>query len=709
MTPFRVQCPTCAARLKVTSRSLIGQIVNCPKCGSMIEIAEPGPAGGKPEAAKPAKKQTEEKPKVAATPPVAPPAPVEPPEPETANVEVSDSEAMFDNLDEMLDHKPEVAPVAAGASDAAPPETTPEIDRFSDTASVGKWRNVALIGGTSVMALTTFAVIGYSVFSGKATPPPVDPNENQPVEVSQADPPVEEEPVTTEEPEAKEPVEAALPETPPEGVPVAEMPAEEETPAETETTEQPKPGPIGKPADPMMPTDDNPFLFDNPDAANPPEPTPDKPADPPTDAGNPVVAARSPSILELKDDPLYEVFGESFPILDPSAFENAGGSAPNAPAAATTPEPVVSVQPELVPPIPVVDVAQRLGDPIVRIEFQGMPLNDFASFVTQMSTVPVTIDPLALAAADIKATTPITINQTQTSVQGILDSAIRPFGLETHVTDKSARISITQPLDGHRRTQRLLVDDLVENQQQVADIAYMLTHLVEPLSWKQSRGEGLYRIDPDAIMVTQSEVAQFKALVFLEKLRVARGLMPRSKYNPELFSLTSREQQLAPALLKDVKIQIVVPTPMFKVVDQLEKKTGLTILCDWDSLALNKIGPATPVTLSAPGVTAGQALDQFCKAWKLEALPINATTVQLVAEQTVPIMPWLEAYDVSHLNLSKSSAAAMINDTKRELTDLRKTTYGELLYDPISKKLFALLSNDDHRRLKFALERKRSS
>jgi hypothetical protein len=41
MQPFPVICETCHARLKVRSESVIGQILACPKCGSMVEIVPP--------------------------------------------------------------------------------------------------------------------------------------------------------------------------------------------------------------------------------------------------------------------------------------------------------------------------------------------------------------------------------------------------------------------------------------------------------------------------------------------------------------------------------------------------------------------------------------------------------------------------------------------------------------------------------------------
>ncbi|WP_146117789.1 MULTISPECIES: hypothetical protein [Pirellulaceae] len=718
MTLFRVHCPTCHARLKVTSRSLIGQIVNCPKCGSMVEIAEPG--GSTPPSEKAESKAA------AVTPPVVPPAeptPTTPPVAETQDTppDVSNSDAMFDDIDEMLDTDSSAASVAPPKTVAAatPPvepaaETTSTaatapIDggRFSSDANVGKWRNMALIGGISVMSLATIAVIGYAVLSeGNAPAVPTDDPNTQ--EVAQAEVPAEKDPVTEEtnvEPPKPQETEPSSPDETPDPPTPTDSPSESEEVTDAPTNEE-KPDESTNQATDSPMTEENPFLFGDPEDQPKDSPPAEEPAQP--DADQPVVAATPKSILELKDDPLYEVFGESFPIFDPDAIE---GSANNATPQLAQGNPAVPVAeppptPELVPPIQEVDVAARLRDPIVEISLKDMPLNEFTSFVTQMSTAPVTLDPLALAYAEINATKPISIQQSRTSVEGILRAAVHPFGLDVVATDHSARLQITQPLDGHQRTMRLQVDDMASDAKEVADLAYLLTHVVEPMSWNHARGQGLYRVDPDAIMITQNEVAQFKSMIFLEKMRVARGLSPKSKYAPELFAVKLRSDQLEPILQKSVNLQIVVPTPMYKVIDQMEKKTGLDILCDWDSLALNKLGPATPVTVSSTGHTVGEMLVRFCQSWKLEALPINAHTVQLVSRSSVPVMPWLEFYDLSEMNLGKSQATAMINEAERQLSDLRKTGYGEVLYDPISKHLLALLSKEDHQKLQYFLQRK---
>ncbi|HEX7446402.1 MAG TPA: hypothetical protein VF306_02590, partial [Pirellulales bacterium] len=41
MELFAIHCPTCNARLKVRDMAAIGMILNCPKCGSMVQVAAP--------------------------------------------------------------------------------------------------------------------------------------------------------------------------------------------------------------------------------------------------------------------------------------------------------------------------------------------------------------------------------------------------------------------------------------------------------------------------------------------------------------------------------------------------------------------------------------------------------------------------------------------------------------------------------------------
>lgn len=45
MQPYRIHCLTCSAPLKIDDPSMIGQIFNCPKCFSMVQVTPPSDAG----------------------------------------------------------------------------------------------------------------------------------------------------------------------------------------------------------------------------------------------------------------------------------------------------------------------------------------------------------------------------------------------------------------------------------------------------------------------------------------------------------------------------------------------------------------------------------------------------------------------------------------------------------------------------------------
>ena len=48
MELFKITCVTCRAGLSVRNESIIGQIIACPQCGSMVQVVSPGEPGAPP-------------------------------------------------------------------------------------------------------------------------------------------------------------------------------------------------------------------------------------------------------------------------------------------------------------------------------------------------------------------------------------------------------------------------------------------------------------------------------------------------------------------------------------------------------------------------------------------------------------------------------------------------------------------------------------
>jgi len=649
VTLFRVQCPTCSVRLKVNSRKLIGQLANCPKCGSMVEIREPG-------AAPPMRPSVEESQMLTESSMM-----------RAIPSNTSSADEIFENVDDMLDGNSPQEPSVSESAD----------ERFQDPATTGRWRNMALIGGISVFSAVGVAIVGFQLIRNSNEPEkivdPVAIVETEPVTESKSTTPEvidkatdTEDPIPSDEPDIVEPVDPEL----------NVVSQDTKTPDEPEPTD-------------LAPSEENPFLFDDPES--------EKPKAPDQTASTKKPEEPSP-VMSFRDDPLYEVIGASFPIISAEDIQPSANS-PQAASSQPADAAPKALAPKPVPQIPRVDVAERLQDPIVSLEFTHHSLGEFTNFITQMSTVPVTMDPVALRFSNISPETSVSVQANQTSIHKVLNSAVAPFDLEFVATEKSARLQIRGPIDGKLRTVPFTLDDLATTDAEMADLGYLMIHLVDPHSWKNQGGAGLYLLKPDNITLTQSEEVLFKTTELFEKLRVARGLPTRGNHASPL-TLKHRYAQVTPQIETKITIQVVVPTPMYQVIEQIEKKSGLTILCDWDSLGVNGLGPASPVTISARNVTIETALTEFCADWKLSVLPIDANTIQFVSSKTSPSHHWLEFYDAKAIDLGKSRASAVINQAKATLINLRKTGKGEILYDPPSGHFLALLSKSDHRQFR---------
>ena len=65
---------------------------------------------------------------------------------------------------------------------------------------------------------------------------------------------------------------------------------------------------------------------------------------------------------------------------------------------------------------PVIDLAARLADPLPGLQLKRTPLADFCDFLARLSTVPITLDTEALAAAGVRVTDAISISAADTTV-----------------------------------------------------------------------------------------------------------------------------------------------------------------------------------------------------------------------------------------------------------------------------------------------------
>jgi len=343
-----------------------------------------------------------------------------------------------------------------------------------------------------------------------------------------------------------------------------------------------------------------------------------------------------------------------------------------------------------------VNVPLRLEDKIPEIEFPEVPLIDFVRFVTSFSTIPITLDPQALALVKVTPRTPVSVRLSDTNVGAVLSAALAPLRLDYVSTGSQLLITRPLPPDGQLREHSHSVVDLVGNDpDQLAELADMIVEMVESGSWEESGGSGTIRHEKSSLEFRQRDTVLFQAIVFCERLRAARGLPPKSNFDPSLFNLEPRLSQAEKRLATPVTINYIQPASFVRILDRLSAETELNILVEWQSIAELGWSPDGEATVSANNEPVGDVLTKILRPMDLTYRVIDAATIQVTSPIQLDARLDVEFYPVADLLTAEPNADEFAGRLRTELGDVDAV----LRFDDPSKHLIAALPQPQQRKL----------
>ena len=432
----------------------------------------------------------------------------------------------------------------------------------------------------------------------------------------------------------------------------------------------PAPRPQAAPAEPLPP-----------DGLMTAEPKPDvMPAANPLEQGThaPPETAHATKPKEANLDPgaLSETLKAFAPFIDPDVEP-----APTEPMNAAEqgvpqldPQTVTTQQPSVPRPEPrAVDVTARLQDRIAEVEFTDVPLKDFLRFIMNFSTVPVSMDPDALALVRATPRSKINVRKADATVDQLLTAALGPLQL-AHLTIDQQLVVTRPPLaDGGLRKHSHGVSDLVGNDPQtLTQLADLIVEFVEPSSWEAAGGAGVIHEELPSLVIQQRETVLFRAIVFCDRLRAARGLPPQSKFDPQLFSLEPRLARAAPRLAKPVTLNFPQPASFARILDRLSDAGEVEILVDWQALVPLGWTPDTETTVTANQRPIGEVLTEMLQPMELTYRVIDAASVQVTSPAAAEARWDIEFYPVPE-SLAAGPTAGRLGDSNPKRIDQRES------------------------------------
>jgi hypothetical protein len=636
--PFSIQCTTCRRSLRVVNPEAVGQIVSCPKCGSMVMVH--APAGWDLQAATESSSSGSNGSVAASGSAVTPPRatwsnpPTTPAKPDPANSPVNHLEASSAAALAMLAQprqpaKPapvEKTPIAKAAP--TPEKKSPWKDAPSaaaaETASTSKNESLkAASTNASAPAKPTAAVTAPSeTVAATASPPAAKdawPKWFVPAVAGTLLASVmifavravlhwsNSKPTTDVATNLHEPSGALFVDKSTAETPSAE-PTKTESPADNEL--------VGKPATVAQP---------EPQVQREPTVAQYAPIADQTASSNPITALIPPPVAvpNEKTPPLNPA-----PAIDLSAVAKTPEKSETPPvdAPAANLRTLQRVQPRTV------NVNARLSDSVPGFESRNLPLVDLLALVSRLSTIPITIDADALAALGQSPSVPVPVHLEKTNVGDLLDAALEPLRLSYQVRD--GQLIVGYPLAEKLRQVKYAVPDLVgDDAQALQQLASVVQRMVAPASWQSVGGQGTINTKNGALVVEQSEPAHGEILSFCEKLRIARGLPQKSHFDPARFVLTTHSDRAQAMLQRPITANFYTPAPLATVAKWLGRSTGATILVDHAALARQEMTADSECSVVAVNKPLAGMLDELLQPIDLTWRAIDDRTVVITTSQ----------------------------------------------------------------------------
>lgn len=389
--------------------------------------------------------------------------------------------------------------------------------------------------------------------------------------------------------------------------------------------------------------------------AEDPEPAPEPAAEP---AAEPVVElTRESPRLARRFDPLdFDPESIDLQTLDaaksPDTAENVAGEPSNSSELAS---PVV--EETVASTLPIVrrgadlgidfaggDAREQLAQRMPGIDFKAMPLNDFFQMISKLSGAPVSVSAAQLQMAGISARKKVTLHAQDITLDEALARVLKPLRLRHEV--QGPHIAVVYRNAAKAREITYPIDDLVGSLTSAEQIGEWIEQLVAPATWSDGEETGTMEVRSDSLRITQREPIHYQTLIFLEQLRLVRGLLPRSKYPVEKLVGTSPTASSSDRLAARALFTFSRETSLQEVFEHWQRELDMSLLVDWKSLADLELWPRSRIVCAIDNRPWHEALTDVLEPLGLGWRVAGRGAIEIASSERIRSEPQLELYSL---------------------------------------------------------------
>jgi hypothetical protein len=281
-----------------------------------------------------------------------------------------------------------------------------------------------------------------------------------------------------------------------------------------------------------------------------------------------------------------------------------------------------------------VNVTAQMNVQIPEVRFNEIPLRELVRFVSEFSTVPITLDADALERLGVAPDAPVTLQAEDLELGKIFQMALEPLQLEHRTVD--SQLLVTEK-DRDRLEERTYnVRDLIGDDPGGASaLRSTVTGLIYPKTWEGVGGSGTLSLSDGQMTIINTPEVQFHVEIFCDHLRIARGLRPQGELPPNRANLDLRIAAALPKLEQTYQADFPVPAKLSAILDQIGQDVGMHFLVDWIALKGAGWNPDALARLELQEEPLSTVLQELLGPMQLSFRVIDARTLQVTTESAV--------------------------------------------------------------------------
>jgi hypothetical protein len=296
----------------------------------------------------------------------------------------------------------------------------------------------------------------------------------------------------------------------------------------------------------------------------------------------------------------------------------------------------------------------------MRVESFGVadvPLVELVDTIAGIAGTPITVRPSALELGGISPRAAVSVQANDATLENVLGDVLARHRLA--LVDREGRIEVALANGERWRAVDYEVEDLV-GASDARRLAKLIKRIVAPESWDVAGGKATIVVQGTKLRIEQLQAVHHETLIFCERLRLARGLRPRSRYPAERLSIDPAHAAIASKLNAPTTFTFLPWARLRDVARHWQEASGVTILVDWSALAKEELGPSTPIACSSIARPWHEALEGILKPLGLAWWAVDGATIQITSRRAADAIQRLEFYDVPDSFLNKFAGAAAV-------------------------------------------------